>query len=408
MKAIERIQPSVVNIHGEKSVSSEEPRAIGEAPRRVNGMGTGVFIDERGFILTNFHVVEGVKKIQVTMPDGAAFGARLVAKDTRTDLAVIKIEADEPLPIIVVGSSHDLMLGEQVIAVGNAFGYENTVTRGIVSAMHRTVQVTDTQTYEDLIQTDASINPGNSGGPLINIDGEMIGINVAVRSGAAGIGFAIPVDKAMEVACELLSTRVVDHTWHGITPQWDQKSRLVVANIEEDSPASSSGLRAGDVVLAVGDRPLQRPLDLERALVGRAPGDQVELSVTRDNRELNLSLVIASLPRAELAESEEPVWDLLGLRLEPIPSKQFQAFRSKYRGGLSVVEVRGSGPAAKQGIRKGDVLVGMHVWETISLENVQYILNRPDLPSIDPLKFYILRGNETLFGNLTLLPRTVR
>ncbi|MCA9239540.1 MAG: trypsin-like peptidase domain-containing protein, partial [Planctomycetales bacterium] len=164
VQAVKEAAPAVVNIQGQKSV----PAAPGSAPgaeREVNGMGTGVVIDPRGFILTNYHVVAGVHQINVTMQDRRNYIAQIVAHDARTDLAVIKINAGNSLPTIRVGTSSDLMTGESVIAIGNAFGYEHTVTRGIISQLHRDVQVTDTQSYDDLIQTDASINPGNSGGP---------------------------------------------------------------------------------------------------------------------------------------------------------------------------------------------------------------------------------------------------
>ena len=179
-------------------------------------MGTGVVIDERGYILTNYHVVADVRRIQVTLYDHREFTAELVARDPVSDLAVIKIPVTEPLPLIKIGTSSDLMEGEPVIALGNAFGYEHTVTRGIISALGRDVQVSDTQTYDDLIQTDASINPGNSGGPLMNVDGEMIGLNVAVRAGRQGIGFAIPIDQVMHVAAQLLSVEQLENKRHGL------------------------------------------------------------------------------------------------------------------------------------------------------------------------------------------------
>ncbi len=185
VKAIQRVRASVVNIRGEKTVVIPASQAAGaEASHRVNGMGTGVVIDARGYIMTNYHVVDGVRDILVTLADGQRHLAKLVARDTETDLAIIKIDAPKPLPTIPLGTSSDLMPGETAIAVGNAYGYEHTVTRGIISALHRAVQVSDAQYYDDLIQTDASINPGNSGGPLLNIDGDMVGINVAVRAGA--------------------------------------------------------------------------------------------------------------------------------------------------------------------------------------------------------------------------------
>ena len=183
VKAIQRVRAAVVNIRGEKTVAVPAGQAPGaDTSRRVNGMGTGVVIDPRGYIVTNHHVVDGVREILVTLADGQRHVAKLVARDMETDLAIIKIEPQQPLPVIPLGTSGDLMTGETVIAVGNAYGYEHTVTRGIISALHRAVQVSDAQFYDDLIQTDASINPGNSGGPLLNIDGDMIGINVAVRA----------------------------------------------------------------------------------------------------------------------------------------------------------------------------------------------------------------------------------
>ena len=214
VRAIESSRDSVVNIHGQKVVAANED-ANGEQ-RRVNGMGTGVVIDPRGYVVTNYHVVEGVRRIEVTLSSGKTVSAALVSHDPRTDLAVIKVASDTPMPVIAIGTSNDLMMGETVLALGNAFGYEHTVPRGIISALHRDVEVSRTQRYDDLIQTDASINPGNSGGPLLNINGEMIGINVAVRAGAQGIGFAIPVDKVLDVVAALLSVERVDRTWHGI------------------------------------------------------------------------------------------------------------------------------------------------------------------------------------------------
>jgi len=186
VRAIESQRDAVVNIHGQKLVGS--PGEENGELKRVNGMGTGVVIDARGYVVTNFHVVEGVRRIEVTLSSGRTTAATLVSHDPRTDLAVIKLAVDGPLPVVTIGTSSDLMIGEDVLALGNAYGYEHTVTRGIISALHRSVEVSRTQRYDDLIQTDASINPGNSGGPLLNADGQVIGINVAVRAGAQGIG----------------------------------------------------------------------------------------------------------------------------------------------------------------------------------------------------------------------------
>jgi serine protease Do len=405
VRAVEHARPSVVNIHGQKTVApTEENTRRGDAPQHVNGMGTGVVIDPRGYIITNYHVVEGVKKIQVTLAGGQPYTAVLVSHDPRTDLAVIKISAKEPMPVISIGTSSDLMSGEPVIAVGNAYGYEHTVTRGIISALHRTVQVSDAQQYRDLIQTDASINPGNSGGPLLNIDGEMIGINVAVRAGAQGIGFAIPVDMAMNIAAMLMSVERIDNNYHGVhaTNETVSRREFIVGEVDEESPAAKGGLRPGDVITQVDDKPVARALDFERALIDRKAGEEVPVTVDRNHQPVTLTLVLAAKVRTAPADQ---TWEQLGLKLEPVASKQFRQVQSRYHGGLLVQSVKPDSPAARQGIRRGDILVGMHIWETVSLENVAYILNRPDFADLEPLKFYILRNNEPLFGHLSVSMR---
>jgi serine protease Do len=405
VQVVQKARPSVVNIHGQKTIGpGDDGYHQGEAPQRVNGLGTGVVIDERGYIITNQHVVEGVKKIEVTLYDESSYVATVISHDPKSDLAVIKIKTPEPLPVISIGTSSDLMPGEPVIAVGNAYGYEHTVTRGIVSALHRRVQVSDAQSYKDLIQTDASINPGNSGGPLLNIDGEMIGINVAVRAGAQGIGFAIPVDLAMRIAADLMSTERLQNTWHGVVGL-DQPNKpghpFVVSEIQENSPAAKADLKAGDVIKTVNGTKVARALDLERALIGEKVGDEVELTIERGEKELNTKLALAGSPKTR-AGSVNLAWDAIGLKLTPMDATNFRDLHSRYRGGLAVLAVRPDSPAARQGIRRGDVLVGMHIWETVTIENVNYILKRPDFASIDPVKFYILRGDETLYGHMTV------
>ena len=406
VKAVREASPSIVNIRGEKTLSSVPslyPAGPNDGARRVNGMGTGVVIDSRGYIITNYHVVDGVKEIQVTLASTEKHVAKLIARDMETDLALIKIDARDPLPVISLGTSSDLMTGESVIAVGNAYGYEHTVTRGIVSALHRAVQVSDAQFYDDLIQTDASINPGNSGGPLLNIDGEMIGINVAVRAGAQGIGFAIPVDKVISISTELIAACNQKHALHGLvlTRASGGDKQVKVAAVEPDSPAAEAGLEVGDVIASMGGLEVQRPLDFQRALLERKAGDKLKLSVQRDGEKMAVSLVLAPASQESKVESQ-PAWDVLGLELKPVPADDFrQMYQTQYRGGLMVTAVRADSPAFKQGIRRGDVLVGMHVWETISLENVAYILSRPEFNGT-PLKFFILRGSETLYGFLAL------
>ena len=396
VRAIETSRDSVVNIHGEKFVSDSSDDT---EDRRVNGMGTGVVIDARGYAVTNFHVVDGVREIEVTLASGRTVAARLISHDRRTDLAVIKIDTIDPLPVIQLGTSDDLLTGETVLALGNAFGYEHTVTRGIISALHRNVDVSPTQRYEDLIQTDASINPGNSGGPLLNINGEMIGINVAVRAGAQGIGFAIPVDSVLRIVTGLLSVERIDHTWHGIVCR-TCGTVAVIESVHRQSPAETIGMRAGDIILRVGDRNVTSQLDIERALLGHKAGEVVAVTVTREGGEENLSLALAKAKQQKVSASERS-WEQLGLRLAPAVSSTVQQLQPRYHGGLLVQEVRFGSPASDKGIRPGDILVGLHIWETVKPDNVSYILDQIKSDQLETVKFYILRGRDTLFGHLT-------
>jgi serine protease Do len=349
-------------------------------------------------------VVENVEVIQVTLADRQPYVGRLISHDPVTDLAVIKIDADEPLDVIDTGISTDLMPGEPVIAVGNAFGYEHTVTRGIISALHREVQVSAAQKYHDLIQTDASINPGNSGGPLLNIDGEMIGINVAVRVGAQGIGFAIPIDETLEIAARLLSVERLESLVHGVqgeTRTEGSQRSFVVKQLEANTVGAQCGLQVGDVIATIEDQPIHRAIDFERALLGRMTAQPVQLTVRRDGElhVLKMSLATGSEPAGDF---DRRTWDRLGMRLAVASSEECRKHHSHYRGGMRVTATRSEGPAARQGIRRGDILVGMHVWETVSRDDVRYILNHKQVEEFQPIKFYILRDGETLYGHLEM------
>ncbi|MBC8350647.1 MAG: trypsin-like peptidase domain-containing protein [Planctomycetes bacterium] len=405
VQAVANAESSVVNIHGRKTVAAEEE--VG-AFKQVNGMGTGIVIDPRGYIVTNFHVVDGVKRVQVSTSTGETLVARLVANDPSTDLALIKIETTQPMQTMTIGTSSDLMTGEDVIAIGNAYGYEHTVTRGIVSALHRTVEVGEGQEYADLIQTDASINPGNSGGPLLNIDGDMIGINVAVRVGAQGIGFAVPIDRALDIAARLLDAEVLKSVSHGVagkTLASPNKSEYLVTAVAAGSAADNAGLLPGDVVLSVAGTSVSRSLDFERTLLDKRGGDELIVTVRRGGEPRNLQVVLGTPTVSERSVSEL-AWDVFGIRLTPTASGTFRRINTRYRGGLKVIGVRPDSPAAKQGIRYGDILVGMHKWETVSMDNVAFILESDAVRSSDPVKFYVLRAGETLFGHLQVSMRT--
>ncbi len=412
--AVRNARTAVVSIRGQKTVvepvDSADPSSAEEAPRQVNGMGTGTIIDDRGYILTNYHVVSDVRRIEVTLDDGRSFVGESIAYDSASDLAIVKIPISKPLPTIHIGTSSDLMVGESVIALGNAFGYEQTVTRGIISALGRDVQVSDTQSYDDLIQTDASINPGNSGGPLLNIDGEMIGVNVAVRAGAQGIGFAIPIDNALQVASRLLNVQRLRGRSHGLVTQAenDADGPLRVTKVEDASPAEKIGFKPGDEILRVGSLTVRRPIDLERAFLDRATGEPVTLEVRRAGQTITMDLALADSPvrpvatPAALTGDDALVWDILGLNLSQEPRSTFEHRNSRYRGGMRVNRVRPNSPAAQEGIIPGDILVGMQKWETASEQDIQYIVSRPNLAQMGRLKFYVLRGQNTLYGHLNV------
>lgn len=406
VRAVKRAAPAVVNIHGHKTVHAIGTQGnYNDGMRRVNGMGTGVIIDERGYIITNHHVVDGVRNIQVTLENEDTVIASLVAHDPKTDLAIIKIGVERKLPLITIGTSRDLMPGEPVVAVGNAYGYTHTVTRGIISALKRSVEVSDTQSYANLIQTDASINPGNSGGPLLNIDGEMIGINVAVRVGAQGIGFALPVDEVMQVASRLMSVKRLENRGHGIVGQTkitNNGSEFVVHSVKRGSPAEKSGIAAGDVVVAVDGQKVVRALDVERFLLNRDADTPVDITLDRSGQQETASLALLRTSHRKASPVGDRAWEVIGVKVNTVPSSIVRQVSSRYRGGLKIDGVRKGSPAENQGIQTGDVLVGMHVWETISMDNLAYILNRKDVLNSQPIKFYILRGSETLYGHMPI------
>jgi serine protease Do len=394
--AVRRARSAVVNISSEKRV---EGRSVWDGAlsdsQRVNGMGSGVVIDERGYIITNAHVVDKVTSLRVRLSDGAQYDATTVAIDRNTDLALIKIDAGRPLTTVMMGTSSDLMLGETVVAVGNAFGYNDTVTCGLVSAIGRTVRLNEDMTYHDLIQTSADINPGNSGGALLNIDGELVGVNVAIRAGAQGISFAIPVDTVRKVAAELLSTRKIKQTWHGAQLEEvnhpGSETELVVQKV--DGPAQKCGLKTGDRVLRVGDVAVHSPLEFERSLLDLKAGDQTVLVIRRNTSEDSLQLTMEETPRVAETASDV-VWRRLGLRLSMTDAYQIQRHQSYLRGGMYVAQVQPGSPAAQAGVKVGDFLLGLHKWETLNYENVVFVLTQNDLTPYDPMAVHVLRNGE--------------
>jgi len=411
VRAIQAAEPAVVNIEGNKPPKPNAGAAAGGG-QEVNGMGAGVIIDPRGYILTNQHVVQDVRRIDVTLHDGRQLVARLIARDAETDLALVKVDSDQPLPVILCGTSSDLMRGERVIAIGNPFGYHHTVTEGIISALHRDIPVNGVHEYPDLIQTDASINPGNSGGPLLNADGYMIGVNAAVRIGAQGIGFAIPIDRAVEVAADMIAQyRQQASPDIGVKTEFrDGETSLRVVR------SSSESFLRNDIIREVDGRPVRNRLDFELALVGLTAELDIPVKVQREGNLLTTKTQLRShrnmaqsasksnfhLTSSPAESVQDYVYSELGLRLEAATKAKVQSIDSTYQGGMIVVGVRPGSPAHKAPIQKGDILVGLLGWQTTSWNDLSFIMNSEELKSQPSPEFRIMRNNKVFWSNLEL------
>lgn len=414
VEAARRVKSAVVNIHSERTVqgtTSDPFRTLNPSLNRVNGMGTGIVIDPRGYIVTNNHVVDEVQVIRIKLSDGSSHNARIYTRDHENDLAIIKIEVSKPLGTIPLGTAADLMPLEPVIAIGNAYGYEHTHTMGTVSHTRRDVSLNKEMSYKGLIQTDASINPGNSGGPLLNIHGELIGVNVAIRAGAQNIGFAIPVDTMIRVATDLLSVQRRLGFSHGITVlnQIDTSTNpvvrtAVVERVEAGSPAEKAGVKPGDQVIESGLVPVTCSLDLERGFLEKQAGDKVTVAVRRGGEEKRLEITLTGSERVVAAASPagtvDQVWRKFGVRITAAETQIVAKANPQLRGGVLLTDVDPDGPAGKAGMQRGDILVGLHQFETLNLDNIAWVLNHPDLASFGPLKFFLIRGGQVRRGTL--------
>ena len=413
--AIQRAAPSVVNIHGQKTIRSSASGMAGANPdsfRQVNGMGTGVVIDPRGYVITNYHVVEDVNDIRVTLHTGQTTSATLIAARIRNDLALIKVDVKKPLPVIPRGTSSDLMVGESVIAIGNAYGYVHTSTQGIISALHRDVPVNDTQDYQDLIQISAGINPGNSGGPLLNIDGEMIGVNVAVRVGAQQIAFAIPIDQVVEIVTNMIEDHTESQMLTGLRTKGGPRDGdgVSVAHVSASSPAAREGLKPGDRVVRVGSRRVDDRLDYALAMLDVSPGSELALRIERSGNPMDLTMATKKGSRSNAGGAPKDVvdgaWAMIGIRAQPVPEASIRRMNSRmrtsYQGGLYITSVRPGSPADAQDIKSGDILLGIHGWQTANMTDLAGILEHPDMQRGPKAKFYIVRRDQTLFGHMKI------
>ncbi len=317
VKVVKETCLSVVSIQGEKQceVGVRGANRLGPQYDVYNGMGAGVVVDERGYILTNYHVVKGLLKLEIVTSDGERYrDVELIRNDVATDLAILKIKPKKPLQKIRMGRSSRVELAEDVFAVGNPYGYSCSITRGVVSALDRPLEVSDTLAYDSVVQTDAAINPGNSGGPLVNLDGEMIGLNAAVREEAENIAFAIPVDVVAEVAERMLRQSVAKMTHHGLKfrvvdsdmPDYPANGNgedvLVVESVDPKSPAASAGVEPGDILTASNGYRLRSSLDFTCSLIGLGLADVAELEFERAGNRVETTLAFSGLSNGGRAD----------------------------------------------------------------------------------------------------------
>ena len=367
VQVVQNVGPAVVNITTEQRVNRRRSPFAGNPffrdffeprlPDTAENLGSGVVIDAEGHILTNAHVVAHANRIRVALADGREFDAKLIGSEPKNDIAVLQIEAGGKLPWIKMGSSEDLMVGEPVIAIGNPFGLSSTVTTGVISALNRSIR-SDQRVFHGFLQTDASINPGNSGGPLLNAEGELVGINTAVYQNAQGIGFAIPIDTAARVVRELIEEGEVSPVWLGVvfqdlTPQLVQAMGLpeatrgtLVNRVRNESPAKKAGVKRGDVVTHLDDRPVRNARGFFEMLETAVDGQELRLTLQRDDGTKKIRVRAQEVPEPVI---QELVSELLGLDLAP-----------GERGGYVVRSVRRGSGAERIGIQAGDVVLGIN------------------------------------------------
>ena len=381
------LKPAVVNINTSKTTKPRLPVMPGPGsprddffndffnrffqghpnmPQKQRSLGSGFIISEDGYILTNDHVVSGADEIKVQLSDGRTFSATIKGLDPKIDLALLKIDAGANLPVVALGSSDSLQVGEWVMAIGNPFGLEQTVTAGIVSAKGRVIGAGP---YDDFIQTDASINPGNSGGPLFNAQGEVVGINTAIVAGGQGIGFAIPIDLAKGIIPQLKEKGHVTRGWLGVSVQavseelaasfgLEKAQGALVTSVTPDSPAAKAGIARGDIILTFDGHRVDNISDLPR-LVASTPVDaSVPMEVFRNGKRLKRSVVVGLLEEEgveQMASGGESAQ--LGLSVADLSAENARRYGLEQREGVLITSVAPEGPAAEANLRAGDLIL---------------------------------------------------
>ena len=373
--------------------------------RTLSSLGSGFIISKDGYILTNAHVIDGADTVTVRLNDRRELKAKVVGQDQKTDIALIKVDAND-LPTLRMGDSDRLETGEWVAAIGSPFGFDHSVTAGIVSAINRTLP---TDSYVPFIQTDVAINPGNSGGPLFNLEGEVVGINsqIFTRSGGfMGVSFAIPINVAMDIADQLKDNGRVDRGWLGVVIQpvsedladsfgLDRARGALIADVAPDSPAQKAGLRSGDIILKAGDSDIESSDALPR-LVGRvSPGDSIDLRVQRDGHEQTIKVKVGQWPDTDSdgGNVSKAASDSVGLSVSELSPEQQQQLGID--AGVLVQQVAPDSAAAHAGLQPGDVIVELAGKAVDSVETLRKLVNQLDDKKAVPVR--INRDGATLF-----------
>jgi serine protease Do len=426
----ERVKPAVVNISTTKTLKGRgmgpqfgrSPfdeffrddffnRFFGDIPQRdfkQQSLGSGFIISDDGYIFTNNHVVENTDKILVKISDGKEYEAKIIGTDSKTDLALIKIKPENGLPTVEIGDSDSLKVGEWVLAIGNPFGLEQTVTAGIVSAKGRVIGA---GAYDNFIQTDASINPGNSGGPLFNMQGKVIGINTAIVAHGQGIGFAIPINMAKTILEDLKTKGKVTRGWLGISIQnisediaksmnYKNKGGVLVSDVFKDDPADKAGIKVGDVITEINGRSIKDSQDLLLTIASLRVGDKATIKVWRDGKNLSFSVLVAERKdKPEIALSKKS-GGFFGMNVREISPDIAKQLGISHDAGVIVAEVEEGSPADNVGIQPRDIILQVNRIKITSLN--QYSAEMTKAAGKKNVVLLIKRGNSNFFVGLNL------
>ena len=397
VKVVERVGPAIVNISTEQLAQAPASPFFDEffeeffrhhrRKFKTHSLGSGIVVAPDGFIVTNEHVIRRASKITVIFESKKKFEARVIGIDSKNDIALLKVDAGEMLPAISWANSSDILIGETTIALGNPFGLQNSVTTGVVSASNRSLNINGRTDFHDFIQTDAAINPGNSGGALLNIYGQLIGVNTAIYAKGQGLGFAIPADRVREVIGNLLDYRKDRHLWLGVETEHAARQsdgwQVKITKVYNDSPADRARVRANELLVAIDNRPIHSVFEFKASIYSRKISDNVRLALRSGTGTRTVELTLMAPPTQSRYLT---LWRSLGI----LPSA--------INGGVGVASVRPGSSADRIGMVAGDIIVAIAGYRIRSLDNLVTLLKRLD--SGEVVTIVLLRSGRRLGGNI--------